>query len=1020
MNPKLILRLMVILGVIGGACSCSFIQESEPSGRGARISTLQDVVILSPQQASFLETLGAREVRRYVYQRTGQLLPVIQVDEINASVMNAIVVTSKNRLLVKSLQPTPATQSSLTALEPEHYLLKTIHRGGRKIVLIAGGDPLGTLYGTYRFAEHLGVGFYLHGDTIPDKRMALQLPDLDERGKPLFAVRGILPFHDFPEGPDWWNLDNYKAILSQLPKLRMNFIGLHTYPERRPGNHPAAEPTVWIGLPEDMDEDGRVRFSYPASYQNTLRGNFGYLVKKTGDFSFGAAELFERDAYGPVVMNDWLPQPETKQACNELFNRTGGMLREAFRYARRLGIKTCVGTEIPLTIPEILKKRLEALGKVPSDPATVQELYEGIFLRAARTYPLDYYWLWTPEAWTWQGSSNEEIQQTIADLQMAIAAAERIKAPFQLATCGWVLGPQGNRAMFRRILPAHFTMSCINRFAGKAPVDPAFEDLGGRSKWAIPWLEDDAAFCCPQLWAGRMRRDAADAFKYGCTGLIGIHWRTRILGPNFSSLAKAAWDQSRWNKAVERLPESTSEEGPLGGVFASFSGTPIAGTDDDPLYQTVRYDFAGYRLSVPDGTYKVTLKFCEPHFKEKGKRVFGIRIQDKEIIDRLDIFAEAGLNTAYDCAFEKIHVIGGQLKIDFIRQTGNPCIAGVVVEGKKLSRKINCGGPVYKNYAPDWPQFDGKPRDLPSDDFYQDWALRQFGPEVAERIAKIFTIVDGKLPRPFVWVGGPGGLLPDARPWNQVRKEYAFVDELAALRPHVKGAGQLERFDYWLDHFRHAKAAACVRCTWALYNQAMEKVNAEKDPDTQKHLARKTALPLRIQLVLRVAKAYSYLLATITTTAEMGTVANWEQHILPDLLETPGEELAKILGEPLPADALPSKEYTGAPRVVVPTVRTSIMTGEILSLKVLILGREPPRSAALFWREMACGSFSSIALTHVARGVYSVSLPPDAARGMGIEYYVQVERNAGGPLYFPVTAPELNQTVVVVGESVNG
>lgn len=1020
MNPKNIVRLVITLAVVAGAWSCSFIQDSGTSGSAARTSPFQDVVILSPQQASFLETLGAREVRRYVYQRTGKLLPVIQVDEIDASVRNAVIVASKNRLLVKSSQPAPATESLLTSLEPGHYSLQTIHRDGWKIVLIAGGDPLGTLYGAYRFAEHLGVGFYLHGDTIPDERMVLHLPDLDEHGTPLFAVRGILPFHDFPEGPDWWNVDDYKAILSQLPKLRMNFIGLHTYPERRPGNQPAAEPTVWIGLPDDVDKDGKVHFSYPASYQNTLRGNFGYRAKKTDDFVFGAAALFERDAYGPVVMNDCLPEPETLQACNELFNRTGDMLRQAFRYARLLGIKTCVGTEIPLPIPEPVKKRLEDLGKVPSDPATVQELYEGIFLRAARTHPLDYYWLWTPEAWTWQGSSEEEIQETTADLQMAIAAAEGINAPFELATCGWVLGPQGNRAMFSRILPANITMSCINRFAGKAPVDPAFEDLGERPKWAIPWLEDDSAFCCPQLWAGRMRRDAGDALKYGCTGLIGIHWRTRILGPNVSSLAHAAWDQSGWGNVVKEQPTSATEEGPLGGVFASYTGTPIAGTDDDPLYQTVRYDFAGYRLSVPDGTYKVTLKFCEPHFTEKGKRVFGIRIQDREVINRLDIFAEAGVTTAFDCTFENIHVTGGQLEIQFIRQIGNPCIAGIVVEGEQLSRKINCGGPAYKDYAPDWPPFDGKPRDLPADDFYQDWALRQFGPEVAERIAEIFTSIDGKFPETFVWTDGPGGLRPDARPWNQVRTEYAFVERLAALRPHVKGADQLERFDYWLNQFRHAKAAARVRCTWARYNQAMEKVKAEEDPDTQKQLAKETALPLRIQLLRQVARAYRYLLATVTTTAEMGTVANWEQHILPGLLETPGEELAQILGEPLPADALPSKQYTGTPRVVVPTVRTSIMNGEILSLKVLILDREPPRSTLLFWREMGCGSFSAVALSHVARGVYSVSLPRDAARGMGIEYYVRVERNAGELLYFPVTAPALNQTVVIVEEPASG
>ena len=54
------------------------------------------------------------------------------------------------------------------------------------------------------------------------------MPILDETRKPLFELRGIQPFHDFPEGPDWWNRDGYKAVLGQLPKMGMNFFGLHT------------------------------------------------------------------------------------------------------------------------------------------------------------------------------------------------------------------------------------------------------------------------------------------------------------------------------------------------------------------------------------------------------------------------------------------------------------------------------------------------------------------------------------------------------------------------------------------------------------------------------------------------------------------------------------------------------------------------------------------------------------------------------------------------------------------------
>ena len=139
----------------------------------------------------------------------------------------------------------------------------------------------------------------------------------------------------------------------------------------------------------------------------------------------------------------------------------------------------------------------------------VRELYEGIFRRAAEAYPLDYYWFWTPEGWTWSGVKEEQIKATMDDLANAIAARAKVQAPFSLATCGWVLGPQQDRAMFDKVLPKDVAVSCINRQVGYTPVDAGFAEVHGRSKWAIPWLEDDPALTSPQLWAGRMRRDAA-------------------------------------------------------------------------------------------------------------------------------------------------------------------------------------------------------------------------------------------------------------------------------------------------------------------------------------------------------------------------------------------------------------------------------------------------------------------------------------------------------------------------------
>ena len=186
------------------------------------------------------------------------------------------------------------------------------------------------------------------------------------------------------------------------------------------------------------------------------------------------------------------------------------------------------------------------MGKNPADPAVVQELYEGMFRRAADTTPIDYYWFWTPEGWTWSGNTDEQMQATLSDFQAALAAKEKTGAQFELATCGWVLGPLNDRAFFDNSLPKTMPMSCINRGVGSVPVDRAFARVTGRPLWAIPWMEDDPALTSPQLWVGRMRCDAADALRYGCTGLLGIHWRTRILGPNIAALAHAAWDQKSW------------------------------------------------------------------------------------------------------------------------------------------------------------------------------------------------------------------------------------------------------------------------------------------------------------------------------------------------------------------------------------------------------------------------------------------------------------------------------------------
>lgn len=509
---------------------------------GAEIAVSQvPAAIAIRQDASALEVLAANEVRRYVYLRTGALLPVAR----GQGGSDRIVVARKDRGFCGDLGQ---------ELAPQQFVLKTGMVDGKKVWSIVGGDEVGTLYGAYRFAEKLGVRFGLDEDVVPDARLSGAWPEPDETGKPRFALRGLQPFHDFNVGPDWWNAQDYQNVLTQMAKLRLNFIGFHTYPSWNPSSGPEAN--VWIGLPEDVDADGNVRFGYEAGVVTTRKG-WNVTPYPTGKYAAGAGLLFENDEYGPDFMLDCLEWPKTGDAGAAMFNRYGDMQKRAFGQARQLGIKTCVGTELPLGVPKLLASRLADKGLKPEDPAVIRRLYEGTFLRLMRKMQPDYYGFCAPETWLDMapGCSGWEITTTAnveRDMNLAEAVLESVQAPFGLATTGWRLGTRDNPLWMDQRAPRSWAISSINTRLGNDPVEKHYGTISGRPKWVIGWAEDDGtagAHCCTcwdlQLWVKRLFADSADASRYGAEGMMAIHWRTSAISPNISALSRGGWDFDR-------------------------------------------------------------------------------------------------------------------------------------------------------------------------------------------------------------------------------------------------------------------------------------------------------------------------------------------------------------------------------------------------------------------------------------------------------------------------------------------
>ena len=820
--------------------------------------------IVYPTGGSDQELLAAKEVRRYIYLRTDQLLSVQGVSSLPGS-GELILVANDDDPMVNGLRGLLNHTTNTGG-----FIIKTVNSGGRNILVITGNDSAATLQAAYRYAEKLGVFFGLAGDAIPDAQITLDITGFNEVGEPLFPTRGIQPYHDFPEGPDLWNTDDYMAVISQLPKLGMNFIGVHTYAkynslwDRDIDARRGPEPSVWIGLPEDVNADGTVSWSYPAYYAHTHRPTYiwGFDTWDTDQFHAGASQLFPTNGYGSDVIGSSVPTNMAGYIA--VSNNVGAMFNKAFTHAQNLGVKTAIGTELTLgqeydqgdtwvrTMPTELQTRLTGMSKNPADPAVVKDVYKAIFDRIMKTHPLDYYWLWSYEIWSSQETvGSGEIGSFEDDITIAQQALSELGNPFQIAHAGWRLGTvlPLNPAEFEDVFPSAAPFFSL---WGSAI---GYESLSGpRVKWPSTWLEYDFGLEQPQLAVYRVHEDALAAWQKNCDGLITEHWRTRIMSPNVGAMKDLLWCY-----------------GP--------TGTPVT-------------------KSVPSN-----------------------------------------------------------------------------------------GGAYVDSY-------------------YLDWATRQFGPEAASSIATIFAGQDWEtLPHALEWTEemtgsfymAPGAILPNSTSWSQEQSNYAFVGQLEALRSSIVGAGNLERFDYWLKAMQALRIMGEYGCIRDDFENACGSGNWS------------TALNHRISMANLWEQLMTLMVEKATNASDLGEILNLEILNWKQLMMNKWDAAMEAgLGGSLPSDANPYMNYTGAACVKVTPARTQVYDGESLDMTVLIM--ENPTSATLYYRPLGGGSYTNLSLTNVARGVYEVTIP---AQSDDYEYYIDAQTPIGNATY-PVTAPTINQTVVVL------
>jgi hypothetical protein len=83
---------------------------------------------------------------------------------------------------------------------------------------------------------------------------------------------------------------------------------------------------------------------------------------------------------------------------------------------------------------------------------------------------------------------------------------------------------------------------------------------------------------------------------------------------------------------------------------------------------------------VPNGNYKVTLKFAEIYngINPGNPRIFSVVVEGNQVITDLYLFTTAGLYSATDGTYH-ITVNDGILDIDFIKGFENPKISAIEI-----------------------------------------------------------------------------------------------------------------------------------------------------------------------------------------------------------------------------------------------------------------------------------------------------------------------------------------------------
>ncbi len=569
-------------------------------------------LVTGPDAAEFTR-LAAKELQEYIGKLSGAHLPMVTAAEAEQRARGESLIvlgTAAGNPLVQELAQGGAINPA--DLKNDGFLLKTTQWKGRPVVLIAGKDDAGALYGAYELLERLGITFRLTGDILPPPTNALAIPALDLNFQPAFPRRGFLHTSVY-DNLTMFSWPDYERLLDQMCRLKCNYVQFWWF-----------EFTPWIKFSYQGESKALGDVSASASgYHNWAIGGFG--SRTINDISIGRERFQDRARMAPLEMQH-IDTPD------QAFDYSRDLLRRFIEHAARRNIKVWLVVELA-SMPPNLARHGEIVGDAPFnyifgsymhplDPVmrelqvsrmkAIAETYpqiEGLYLNFAELYPdlandkhrdffmahraefQDLRTLYLP----WSGAlanfyevnADRVIDSNLGYfdlfaylLKRRDEVAPNLKLGLMSVGRGYAL-PLFDKKLPKNIPFASLESSGVWTMMGM-PMG-YFGGMGKRERIMQPRVDDDFEMFGMQFNVRQFAekdRIFVDGVNYGLTGVAGQIDRPRGTEFNSSYLAEACWDPAL---TPERFYERSAER-MFGQAAAADMTAALLKLEENQLY----------------------------------------------------------------------------------------------------------------------------------------------------------------------------------------------------------------------------------------------------------------------------------------------------------------------------------------------------------------------------------------------------------------------------------------------------